>query len=142
MHTGLENNTYGEPTRFGYEILRDHVLPSILGVHEGDILYWAGKDIARKFPIFNIDELPVFFTEAGWGTLILEKSTKNEAFYILSGDAQYMKAENRTFHLEAGFIAEQYQKLNGLLTECFAQLKPKGEEIQFHVKWDLNSKME
>ena len=57
------------PTRFGYEILRDHVLPSILGQHEGDILYWSGKEIARKFPIFSVDELPIFFTEAGWGVL-------------------------------------------------------------------------
>ena len=49
------------------KLLRDHVLPSILGQHEEDILYWAGKEIARKFPVFTIEELPIFFTEAGWG---------------------------------------------------------------------------
>lgn len=135
----MDNNTYGEPTRFGYEILRDHVLPSMLGAHEGDILYWAGKNIARNFPVFNIDELPVFFMEAGWGMLVLEKTTKNEAFYILHGDTKYMKAGNRNFQLEAGFIAEQYQKLNGLLTESFAQLTNKDTAIQFHVKWEVKS---
>ncbi len=32
------------------KLLRDYVLPSILGKHEDDVLYWVGKDIARKFP--------------------------------------------------------------------------------------------
>ena len=27
---------------FGYEIIRDHLLHSILGKHEEDVLYWAG----------------------------------------------------------------------------------------------------
>lgn len=127
------------PTQFGYEILRDHVLPSILGVHKGDILYWAGKDVARKFPIFHIDELPTFFTEAGWGHLTLEKAKKEEAFYLLHGNFENLNTKERTFHLEAGFIAEQYQKLNGLLTECFPEIKQKGNSITFQVKWDSKS---
>ena len=130
------------PTRFGYEILRDHVLPSILGQHEGDILYWSGKEIARKFPIFSVDELPTFFTEAGWGVLSIEKATKNEAFYTLKDDQEYMNSQKRTFRLEAGFIAEQYQKINGVLTECFGETqgKQKDAHVQFHVKWDLKTK--
>ena len=40
-------------TSFGYELIRDHVLASILGKHEKDILYWAGKDLARKFPLIH-----------------------------------------------------------------------------------------
>lgn len=136
LYEKLENTINESPTRFGYEILRDHVLPSILGPHESDILYWAGKEVARKFPIFNVEELPTFFTEAGWGMLSLEKENKHETYYILTNDADTMKAAHRTFHLEAGFIAEQYQKLGGLLTECFAEPIQKGEAIQFHVKWD------
>lgn len=127
------------PTQFGYEILRDHVLPNILGVHEGDILYWAGKDVARKFPIFHIEELPTFFTEAGWGQLTLEKTKKEEAFYLLDGNFSSLNTKERTFHLEAGFIAEQYQKLNGSLTECFSEIKQKGKLITFQVKWDSKS---
>lgn len=131
------------PTRFGYEILRDHVLPSILGPHESDILYWSGKEIARKFPVFVIDELPSFFIEAGWGLLTLEKTTKYEDFYILKDNSEYMNSQKRTFGLEAGFIAEQYQKINGVLTECFGEVKTnkKDAHIQLHVKWDLKSKV-
>ena len=131
------------PTKFGYEILRDHVLPSILGPHEGDILYWSGKEIARKFPIFSVDELPSFFTEAGWGVLRLEKENKNEAFYTLMDDQEYTNSQKRSFQLESGFIAEQFQKINGVLTECFGEVQTnrKDAQIQFHVKWDLKTKI-
>ncbi len=136
----MENTTYDSPTRFGYEILRDHVLPSILGTHEEEILYWAGKEVARKFPIFSIDELPVFFKEAGWGTLSLDKTTKDEAFYTIN-NGEGMTVQNRSCRLEAGFIAEQYQKLNGLLTECYGEVNSKNMQVQFHVKWDLKINM-
>ena len=135
----MENITYDTPTRFGYELLRDHVLPSILGNHEDDILYWAGKDVARKFPIFSIDELPIFFTEAGWGPLQLDKTEKDEAFYSMKNDFG-TNNQNRSCQLEAGFIAEQYQKLNGLLTECYGEMKD--GLVHFQVKWDLKTKIE
>ncbi|MFC5590312.1 YslB family protein [Sporosarcina soli] len=134
----MENITYDSPTRFGYELLRDHVLPSILGKHEDEILYWAGKEIARKFPVFAIEELPVFFQEAGWGELILHETAKDEAFYILKNEAG-PTFHKRSFHLEAGFLAEQYQKLNGLLTECYGEVNEKEPLVHFHVKWDLKS---
>lgn len=139
LHIALEKNNDKIPTQFGYELLRDHVLPSILGQHEDDILYWAGKEIARKFPILSIDELPDFFNEAGWGTLTLEKSTKHESFYRLTVDSNTQKMNKRTFQLESGFLAEQYQKINGVLTECFVKPKSKGSQTEFHVKWDLKT---
>lgn len=135
LYIRLENITYASPTRFGYEILRDHVLPSILGQHEDDILYWAGKEVARKFPVFAIDELAVFFQEAGWGELILNKTTKEEAFYLLKND-NGPTFQSRSYRLEAGFLAEQHQKLNGFLTECYGEVNEKDHLIQFHVKWD------
>jgi predicted hydrocarbon binding protein len=137
----LENTTYDSPTRFGYEILRDHVLPSLLGNHEDEILYWAGKEVARKFPVFSIEELPVFFQEAGWGPLQLEKTSKEEAFYTMKNDFG-TNDQNRSCRLEAGFIAEQYQKLNGLLTECYGEVKSKDGLVHFQVKWDLKTKIQ
>jgi predicted hydrocarbon binding protein len=141
LHIPLENTTYDSPTRFGYEILRDHVLPSILGKHEDEILYWAGKEIARKFPIFGVDELPEFFHEAGWGPLHLEKSSKDEAFYSLKNDFG-TNAQNRSCRLEAGFIAQQYQKFNGFLTECYGELNVNDGQVHFQVKWDIKTKVE
>lgn len=132
----MEKNTYEAPTQFGYELIRDHVLPSILGKHEGDILYWAGKEIARKFPVFSIDEISTFFHEAGWGQLTLEKMSKKEAFYKLESPGEPLKISERNFQLEAGFIAEQYQKINGYLTECYAEKREKENIVTLHLAWD------
>lgn len=137
----METNTYDAPTRFGYDLLRDHILPSILGKHENDILYWAGKEVARKFPVFSIDELPIFFQEAGWGSLTLEKTSKDEASYILTVSAG-PTVQSRSFTLEAGFLAEQYQKLNGVLTECYGTADEKDGKINFTVKWDPKTKID
>lgn len=127
---------------FGYEIIRDHLLPSILGKHEEDILYWAGKEIARKFPLFSMDELPSFFTEAGWGQLILEKETKDELHYILmTTDDGSLNIEQRCFRLEAGFLAEQRQKQLGYLTECYDEKYEKKNHVKFTLKWDLKEKI-
>jgi predicted hydrocarbon binding protein len=129
-------------TQLGYEIIRDHVIPNILGKHQDEILYWSGKDIARKFPIFSIDELPDFFQEAGWGHLTFQegKNAKDEAIFILE-QSDTTLLEKRSYQLEAGFIAEQFQKLNGFLTECYGEKLLKESQIRFLVKWDLKTKI-
>ncbi|MCG7346419.1 YslB family protein [Sporosarcina sp. ACRSL] len=138
----INKQSYETPSQLGYEIIRDHVLPNILGKHEDDILYWSGKEVARKFPIFSVDELPDFFREAGWGHLTAYdgKTAKDEAIFILEITDQTV-LENRSYHLEAGFIAEQFQKLNGFLTECYAEKFPKENHIRFLVKWDTKTQV-
>ncbi|MDW0112957.1 YslB family protein [Sporosarcina saromensis] len=136
----MNNDTTEQPTRLGYEIIRDHVLPTILGKHENEILYWAGKDIARKFPMFSTDELPAFFSEAGWGHLTFSsnKQPKDEAWLILQ-QPDLTVLEKRSYQLEAGFLAEQFQKLNGYLAECYAEKQVKKKQIHFIVKWDTKT---
>ncbi|WP_432358311.1 YslB family protein [Sporosarcina sp. UB5] len=138
----MDKHTLEVPTQLGYEIIRDHVLPNILGKHEDEILYWSGKEVARKFPIFSVDELPDFFSEAGWGPLSSHKgkTAKDEAVFILHvGDMTLL--ENRSYQLEAGFIAEQFQKLNGFLTECYGEKIIKENHVRFRVKWDSKTKL-
>lgn len=126
---------------FGYEIIRDHLLPSILGKHEEDVLYWAGKELARKFPLFSMDEAAAFFQEAGWGVLELEKETADSAYYILTAEPSLLNMENRCFKLEAGFLAEQKQKTLGLLTECYDEKSKKHNCVKFTLKWDSKEKI-
>ncbi|MCT6924518.1 MULTISPECIES: YslB family protein [Bacillales] len=133
-------NTKTIPT-FGYEILRDYVLSSILGKHEGDVLYWAGKDIARKFPLFSMEEAATFFKEAGWGALTLEKETKDSRTYLLTGDSDILKFDSRCFRLEAGFLAQQMQHQLGYLTECYDEKNSKKQYVEFHLKTDLKEKI-
>ncbi len=73
--------------------------------------------------------------------LHLEKTSKDEAFYTLKNDFG-TNAQNRSCRLEAGFIAEQYQKINGFLTECYGESNAKDGLVHFQVKWDLKTKVE
>ncbi|MBQ0141094.1 MAG: YslB family protein [Kurthia sp.] len=124
-------------TAFGYELIRDHILSAIVGKNEEDILYWCGKEIARKFPLLELEEVTAFFEEASWGTLELTKTSKAEAIYTLTGDPDIIKFDQRCFRLESGFLAEQNQKYNGYLTECYEIVDTKKNVVQFQVKWDL-----
>jgi len=126
---------------FGYELIREHVLSSILGKHEDDILYWAGKELGRKFQMFSMDETISFFEEAGWGHLSLVKSEKDEAYYELTGELEMLNLQQRCFKLESGFLAQQQQKLSGFLTECYEEKSIKKNHVLFHLKWDLKEKI-
>jgi len=121
---------------FGYELFRDHLLPAILGKHQDDVLYWAGKDLARKFPCTDNQLIISFFEDAGWGKLTLEKEEKDGYIFHLTNDDDLLNISNRTFRLEAGFIAEQLQIFKGYLTECYDEKKEKQCLVEFHVKWD------
>lgn len=126
---------------FGYELIRDNVLSSILGKHEDDILYWAGKELARKFPCSDIQLIISFFEDAGWGILSLEKEKKDEYQLHLTNDAELLNLSNRSFRLEAGFIAEQIQASNGFLTECYDEKNEKLQHVTFLVKWDIKERV-
>ena len=126
---------------FGYELIRDHVLSTILGKHEDDILYWSGKELARSFQMFSMEEVSSFFEEAGWGVLTLDSLSKDEAFYTLTGEPDALQIDKRCFRLEAGFLAQQQQKLGGFLTECYEEKFIKKNIIHFHIKWDLKEKI-
>ena len=141
MHIRLENTTYDSPTRFGYEILRDHVLPSILGTHEDEILYWAGKEVAENSQFSALMNFLYSFRKPVGVHFISKRRRKDEAFYSLKNDFG-TNNQNRSCQLEAGFIAEQYQKLNGLLTECYGESNAKDGLVHFQVKWDLKTKIE
>lgn len=119
--------------QFGYEIIRDYVLPDILGEHEADILYWAGKSLARKFPLFTLDEAADFFRQASFGELTLQSSGKDELIFSLVPT----KAEQRCFKLEAGFLAQQKQKIDGFVTEAYDEVSVKKKKVRITLKWDL-----
>ncbi|MFS1517697.1 YslB family protein [Bacillus sp. SCS-151] len=131
-----ENNT--SVPAFGLEIYREHVLPNIFRKELSFIMYLSGKDLARKFPCNNIDEIISFFHEAGWGNLSTVKETKNELHLELNGHLveKRLSSDNITFQLEAGFLAEQIQGQKQMITEAYEQQKPRSKKVIFTVKWD------
>ena len=124
---------------FGLELLREVLLPDLLGRDLPQILYWAGKGLARKYPVNSIEELFEFFKIAGWGNLALLHNKKNEMEFELSGEVislRIKKAAEPTFQLEAGFLAEQLQMMNNYITETYEQEKKRANKVIFTVKWD------
>lgn len=130
---------------FSKEILRDIVLPDLLGKDHSQILYWAGKQLARKFPLSNMEETIEFFTNAGWGTLEELKSSKHEAEYILHGNfvaRRFELNENCEFQLEAGFLAQQVALQKKRIAETATEQKRKANKVKFLVRWDTKDSID
>ncbi|QFT90109.1 hypothetical protein FIU87_15705 [Bacillus sp. THAF10] len=123
---------------FGYELIRDMLLPDLLGKDHNQIIYWAGKLLARKFTIDTHEGISQFFKEAGWGELELVEQSKYEMKFAIRGEMIDRRLElnkDATFQLEAGFIAEQIQRQKSKNAEAVEEQRKK-KEIQITVQWD------
>ncbi|MFW0781093.1 YslB family protein [Rossellomorea marisflavi] len=130
---------------FGYELIRDLLLPDILGKHTPDILYWGGKQLSRKFPLPSNDELISFFREAGWGDLAIVEQKKNEITFELSGE--FVKRRNSlksdaSFKLETGFLAEFVQMQYKFVTEATDELHKRNQTVKITAVWDDKDRVE
>ncbi|MFT8950537.1 MAG: YslB family protein, partial [Liquorilactobacillus hordei] len=104
----------------GYEVIRDILVPELIGDNH-NILYWAGKRLAREVYLAKDDDLPVFFSEAGWGDLKRIKGNKKQQLFELSGDVVQLRnqvVKQADFLLEAGFLAETIQLQSGFVCEA------------------------
>lgn len=124
---------------FGYELIREVLLPELLGKENASILYWAGKSLARKYPLETTEEIISFFAKAGWGTLTIVSEGKDELEFELTSpliDARLSYKEDCTFQLEAGFLAQQIEQQKKRITEAYEQQKKRTKKVVFIVKWD------
>lgn len=125
---------------FPLTLLRDSLLPTLTGP-DGDILYWAGKKIAREFILIKDEELSLFFAEAGWGRLSRIKSQKGTQTFELTGpviESRQKVIEQPNYLLEAGFLAETIQNQLGRRTEALVSSQKK-DTVTILVKVDLNN---
>lgn len=125
---------------FGYELLRDILIPDLLGKDTPEISYWAGKNLARKFPHLSLEECFVFFQNAGWGQLSQLSERKNELKLELSGEIverRFHMFHEPCFRLETGFIAQQVQTQKQAIAEASEELNKKHNKVIITVKWDL-----
>lgn len=125
---------------FGYELLRDVLLPELFGKDDHSLLYWAGRTLARKYPLSSNEEIIQFFAKANFGELtLLSENTKEMTFEMTSeriGDLLKQRKHD-SFQLEAGFLAEQIQQRKEKITESTEEVKRgKIDKIIFNVQWD------
>ncbi|MEC1759565.1 YslB family protein [Schinkia azotoformans] len=124
---------------FGYELVRETLLKDILGKDYKSILYWGGKNLARKHPLETVQEIIDFFESAGLGTLKVTKENKNEMIFELTSDLitnRFARDSEYSYQLEAGFLAEQLQNIMGNEAETMEQQKKKLNTIIFTVQWE------
>ncbi|WP_053367319.1 YslB family protein [Bacillus sp. FJAT-27245] len=144
-HTTSDLQSTETVTKFGYELIREILLPELLGNHTPELLYWAGKLLARKYPLKTIDEVKTFFVRASWGNLNIRKETKNEMEFeldaVLLPSRVPSKAESY-FQLEAGFLAQQIEMQKGVTAEAFEHPVKNDRTAVFTVKWDSKDPVE
>ncbi len=124
---------------FGYELIREVLLFDLLGKETPNILYWAGKNLARKYPLETLDDIITFFEQAGWGTLTVINERNDELEVELTGTivtARFTLNENCSFQLEAGFLAQQIEQQKRCVAEAYEQQKKRAQKVLFTVKWD------
>lgn len=126
---------------FGYELIREILLPEILGKDTPEILYWAGKRLARKYPLLDIEQIIDFFAKASWGQLELKKENKTEFQFELMSPLIVSRVKSKAehfFQLEAGFLAQQIELQKEANTETFEHPVKKSNKVLFTVKWEKN----
>jgi predicted hydrocarbon binding protein len=124
---------------FGYELIREFLLDELLGKEGPQLLYWAGKQLGRRFPLSTIDETIAFFREAGWGDLRIAKESKDEVKMELSGELiqrRYSINEQANFQLEAGFLAFQFENMKKAVSEAYEEQKKRANIVYFTIKTD------
>ncbi|WP_245602170.1 YslB family protein [Peribacillus kribbensis] len=125
---------------FGYDLIREYLLNEILGQDAPQLLYWGGKQLARKFPLNSVEEICEFFRNAGWGSLEQIKLSRDESLFELSGEPVLRRLSINTdchFQLEAGFLAQQFQYQKRVSSEAVEERKKRSKKVSLIVKWDL-----
>ena len=113
-------------------LLRDHLLPNLLKGDEKDILYWAGKELARSNTFDSLEELTEQITTIFLGDLEQTKSTKHTILYDWTGLLVSHRLATQpapSFSLEAGFLAEGYQQVTGIYTEATYEIDFKQSRV-------------
>jgi predicted hydrocarbon binding protein len=135
-----------EVPAFGFELMKSVLLPELLGDDAGAILYWSGRKLARLYPFDTIEDVVLFFEKAAWGTLILVDESRGKLKFELSSDlitARLHDDPDAVFTLEAGFLAEQIQRIKGYSAEAYTEVKHgRQKKIEFIVKWDVREPIE
>ncbi|WP_017726664.1 YslB family protein [Halalkalibacterium ligniniphilum] len=133
METKDKTETYVKNDNFGYNLIRNDLLQDLLGSEHESILYWAGKSLARKHSLTSVEEVIDFFSKANWGELVLLKEKKQERLFELKGPWMG-KDDERSYQLEAGFLAQQIQSWSNTIAE--ATYVQKKDCVRFTVRTD------
>lgn len=128
----------GESKVLGHELLRTILLPDLLGKESQTILYFMGKNLARKFPCKSKEAFIGLFYHLGFGTLKIVKEKKNSFQFQLTGDLiekRLSYPEPYEYWLESGCLAEQLSQITKQECECIYEINKRNKTIIFDVSF-------
>lgn len=122
----------------GISLLRDQLLPSLLGKETSALLYWAGKEMARQSPLKDLDEVIDFFETRQFGSLQLIKQEKKKVVFRLAGEiiSHRLQTSEVSFSLEAGFLAQQYQSIHMVYCEAEYTIIARKKHVELYLMMD------
>lgn len=120
----------------GYDVLRYLALPDLLGSEAPTLLYFMGKSLARKFEINSLEDIVYIFDRLGIGKLESVKEKKREKIFVLLSDSVVLRLKGpmeADFRLEAGFLAEAMEMVDGIECECMETINHRIHQVQFTI---------
>src|SRR5699024_9775118 len=120
----------------GYDILRYISLPGILGTEASTLLYFMGKDLARKLKPESLHDVYYTFEKLCWGRLDYVKEKRKAFLFTLMPDAvmsRLIAPINHEFRVVAGFIVESIQMIKEQPCECKEEINNKIHQVVFTV---------
>ncbi|CAK8054246.1 YslB family protein [Eupransor demetentiae] len=143
----MNNNSYRdmlnspeEVNSFALHLLRDQLLPNLLQQDYSNIAYWAGKELARQFPLDTIEDITLFFRTAGFGDLALSSQNKDQQTWRLRGSITRERIDQNPradFGLETGFLAQQLESQTGAVAEGSYRIVGKHRGVVIPILTDL-----
>lgn len=128
-------NDLPEHTR-GQDVLRYISMPALLGEEKDTIMYFIGRDLARRIEIKKLDDIIFLFKKFNWGALELIKERKWELeFHVMSDDVAQRMTSNFDieYRLEAGFLAEAITKVMNRPCECIETINERLYRVELKV---------
>ncbi|MEN1968293.1 DUF2507 domain-containing protein [Lentibacillus sp. N15] len=125
----------------GYDVLRYMGLPELLGTQADTLLYYLGKNLARKLDITSMEAIYDSFDKLGWGRLELIKEKRKELVFHLMADSVANRINGpfpAEFRIESGFLAEALQYVKGVSCECVEEIHKKIFQVEFTVVYTEN----
>ncbi|MDZ7834883.1 MAG: DUF2507 domain-containing protein [Alkalibacterium sp.] len=136
MHSDDHESVYLDSIR----LLRDSLLPNLLKEDENDILYWAGKELARSFTFSSPEDVLVQMTRVFLGELDQIRSARHSVQYEWTGKLLEHRLNSKesdpSFSLEAGFLAAGLEQATGIYTEAAYEIQHKASSVLFILQSD------
>lgn len=135
----MTSNTNQHPPFQGIILLRDSLLPDLLKEDQTDILYWAGKELARSYTFTSLEDIISIVKSASFGTLTLLEQKKSSYFFQLHGEVVHSRLSEHPdadFALETGFLAQAIQAYTDTYTEGSFNVVRKKKVVEIILQAD------